>query len=299
MKSLPVYDIGVLSHHQEQELQVSGFAAYVDSHHKNLHSSHKHSFYHLVFFTKGGGTHTIDFQCFQVKPNQVYFMVPGQVHSWAFEGEVDGYIINFSSGFFQSFLLKANYIDELPFFGGIAQDAVIDVPAPIAKLVIDLFEHLLTEVKSALPMANDMARSLMLQLFITIARLGNNQVENNLPAYNQTLLRNFQKLIEKNYTRLKLPKEYAALLFITPNHLNALCNTFIGISAGEVIRNRVLLEAKRLLVSRDMSVQEIANYLNFTDNSYFTKFFKKLEGQTPEAFRKTQSQQDHGKHSKK
>ena len=299
MKSLPVYDIGTLSHQREHELHISKFGDYVNNHHKNLHSSHKHSFYHLVFFTKGGGAQTIDFQSFPVRPNQVYFMVPGQVHSWAFEGEVDGYIINFSGSFFQSFLLKANYIDELPFFGGIAQDAVIDLPAPTAKIVIDLFEQLLAEVATPTPMGNDMTRALMLQIFITIARLANNQMESNVPAYNQTLLHNFQKLIEKNYSRLKLPKEYAALLFITPNHLNALCNAVVGISAGEVIRNRILLEAKRLLVSRDMTVLEIADHLNFTDNSYFTKFFKKLEGQTPEAFRKTQSQQDHGKHSKK
>jgi AraC-like DNA-binding protein len=75
-------------------------------------------------------------------------------------------------------------------------------------------------------------------------------------------------------------------LYITPNHLNALCNDVLSISAGDVIRNRVILEAKRLLINRDMTVLEIANYLHFSDNSYFTKFFKKKEGITPEEFRK-------------
>jgi AraC family transcriptional regulator, transcriptional activator of pobA len=60
----------------------------------------------------------------------------------------------------------------------------------------------------------------------------------------------------------------------------------LGIPAGEVIRNRIILEAKRLLVNNDMTVLEIANYLNFADNSYFSKFFKRLEGVTPEEFRK-------------
>jgi AraC family transcriptional activator of pobA len=61
----------------------------------------------------------------------------------------------------------------------------------------------------------------------------------------------------------------------------------LGIPAGEVIRNRIALEAKRLLINNDLTVQEIAGQLNFADNSYFTKFFKKQVGITPEEFRKT------------
>ncbi|MBC7552760.1 MAG: AraC family transcriptional regulator, partial [Taibaiella sp.] len=86
---------------------------------------------------------------------------------------------------------------------------------------------------------------------------------------------------------LRLPKEYAAQLFITPNHLNAVCHQLLGKAAGEVIRDRVLLEIKRLLVNVDITVSGIAAQLNFPDNSYFSKFFKKYEGSTPEDFRKT------------
>jgi AraC-like DNA-binding protein len=60
----------------------------------------------------------------------------------------------------------------------------------------------------------------------------------------------------------------------------------LGLSAGEVIRNRTLLEAKRLLTNPRLNISEIAFNLNFSDNSYFTKFFKKIEGITPEEFRK-------------
>jgi len=56
-------------------------------------------------------------------------------------------------------------------------------------------------------------------------------------------------------------------------------------SAGELIRNRVLLEAKRLLVNLDLTINEISGLLNFSDSAYFTRFFKKYTGQTPEAFR--------------
>ncbi|RYZ32209.1 MAG: AraC family transcriptional regulator, partial [Sphingobacteriales bacterium] len=70
-------------------------------------------------------------------------------------------------------------------------------------------------------------------------------------------------------------------------HLNALCQDLLGKTAGELIRDRILLEAKRLLVNADISISEIAWQLNFADNSYFSKFFKKQAGTTPEAFRKS------------
>ncbi|NQD72297.1 AraC family transcriptional regulator, partial [Sphingobacterium shayense] len=72
----------------------------------------------------------------------------------------------------------------------------------------------------------------------------------------------------------------------TPNHLNAVTKEQLGYSAGELIRNRVLLEAKRLLVMKNFSIAEIAYELNFSDASYFTKFFKKAVGCTPEEFKK-------------
>jgi len=107
------------------------------------------------------------------------------------------------------------------------------------------------------------------------------------------LLKNFQKLIEANYIKLKLPKDYANLLYITPNHLNAVCKDLLGMQAGEVIRNRTILEAKRLLTNAQLNITEIAFKLNFSDNSYFTKFFKKFEGITPEEFRKNILNQNH------
>ena len=87
---------------------------------------------------------------------------------------------------------------------------------------------------------------------------------------------------------MKLPKEYAGLLFVTPNHLNAVCKEVLGRSAGEVIRDRVILEAKRLMVNQELSISEIAYKLNFPDNSYFSKFFSKYAGVSPEKFRARQ-----------
>jgi AraC family transcriptional regulator, transcriptional activator of pobA len=281
----PVINIGQLAEFKQDDLLISRFAPYLAIH-QNLQQAHKHTFYHLLLFTNGGGSHTIDFEKFPVNPFQIYFMVPGQVHQWRFEGEVDGFVVNFSPAFFQSFLLKTDYLEQFSFFSGDARNAVIEIPVGQQQLVLDLFEKLIKESEEPTQGATDMVRVLLLQLFIIIGRISGIAAPKQAGLYNLTLLRNFRQLIEKNYLKLRLPKEYAELLYITPNHLNALTHDLLGISAGEVIRDRIILEAKRLLVSRDLAISEIASRLNFSDNSYFTKFFKKQAGITPEEFRK-------------
>lgn len=264
---------------------VERFSSYLKQH-KDIHSPHRHNFYHMVFFTKGAGFHSIDFNEFSVEPYQIYFMIPGQVHSWNFEGEgdVDGYVVNFTTEFFQSFLLRIDYLESFSFFNGIAEDGVINLTESTKEPVQDLFEDLITESSVDNSLQKDIMKVILLRLFLLLKQQNLKKEIFHQPSY--TLLRNFQKLIEKHYTELRLPKDYADLLFVTPNHLNALCKTVTGMQAGELIRNRILLEAKRLLVNQDMSITEISNELNFNDNSYFTKFFKKQVGITPEEFRR-------------
>lgn len=285
-KAIPVYDVGAISGVKEDDIQISRFAPYLRVH-ENLRNAHKHTFYHVMLFTEGAGTHTIDFKTFPVKPYQIYFMIPGQVHSWQFEGPVDGYILNFSATFLHSLLLKPDYLDQFPFFSGDVNEAVIDLQEELHKPVTRIFEGLIRESELRARLSVEMIQTLMLQLFILVGRLSFDKASSHTSAYNYALLKNFRQLIEKNYSTLKLPKDYAELLFITPNHLNAVCSSVLGMSAGEVIRNRIILEAKRLLTNQDSTISEIAYQLNFADNSYFTKFYKKHTGQTPEEFRKS------------
>jgi len=282
--NFPVYDICTLSDAKSDDIMVSRFAPYLEVH-QNLRLPHKHNFYHLVLFTQGGGSHAVDFQQYPVLPYQIYFMIPGQAHSWSFEGAVDGYVINFSVDFFESFLLKHDYLEQFRFFNGVPDDSVINIPTEIQSEVGFIFERIISENESPEAGGSDMIRTLLLQLFIHIARVSKQPVAPMVTGYNYTLLKSFQKLLEANFHTLKLPKEYAELLYITPNHLNALCNNLLNQSAGEVIRNRIILEAKRLLINFDLTVSEIARRLNFADNSYFTKFFKKQENLSPEEFR--------------
>jgi AraC family transcriptional activator of pobA len=282
---IPRIDIITLSEHREEDIMISRFGEYLKIH-PNLVSPHRHSFYHLLFFTRGAGTHTIDFNYFDVTPHQIYFMLPGQVHAWNFEGEVDGYVVNFSPAFFQSFLLRPEYLERFSFWTGSTAESVINLSNDEAGQVFPLFEELLRQYQGMAVFREDMIRIVLLKLFVLVEQ---GREPNDYPhptSRAQMLLKKFQHLVDKNFVDLKQPGAYAELLSITPNHLNALCKEHLGLQAGEVIRQRLTLEAKRLLVNMELTVSEIAYHLNFSDNSYFTRFFRKQTGITPEVFRK-------------
>lgn len=288
-KKIPLINICSLQKQEDKDkddIIIEPFGAYLERH-PNLLIPHRHSFYHIVLFTSGKGFHTIDFEQFPVKKGQVYFMIPGQVHGWQFEKDVDGYVLNFSETFISSFLRNDQYAEQFPFLEGIAGNSVIDLSPAAAKKATELLHAILVEGEQKESLFKDLQKLKLLELFILINRNIVKPATGPAARNNDLMIRNFRKLVAQHYATLKLPKEYAALLYITPNHLNALCNDLLGKPAGEVIRDRILLEAKRLLINADMSISEIAWQLNFADNSYFTKFFKKQTGITPEVFRKS------------
>ena len=285
--TIPVYDICSIDVKAQKDLLVERLDAYLEKHYQHLHRPHRHSFYHLVLFTSGKGRHTIDFEKFTIKPFQIYFMVPGQVHSWHFEGAMEGYIVHFNEVLFTGFLQDQHYLEQFYFFQGKAEDGVCQLSTPLQATVVSLLETMVRETGKGKEQNLDLIRLKLLELFITIDRSRTGRKSEKLPGQKLSLLRSFQRLIDKHYRDIKLPKEYADLLYITPNHLNALTQGLMGKTAGDLIRERVLLEAKRLLTNADRTVTEIAYELNFQDNSYFNRFFKKYEGLTPEEFRKT------------
>ena len=283
VSKVPVIEQCSVSASLNHDIMVEDLAIYLERN-NNLVFPHRHNFYHFVLFTKGRGTHTIDFEKFEIEDWQIYFMSPGQIHTWEFEGEMSGYVVNFDKDLFKGLLLRPDYLSQYSFFSGIVRDEVFVVEDTERALVIQILNELKQHVNQ-----QDFVCASLWYLFNLLQTQHNEISIAQGNVYNHTLLRNFLNLIEQNFKSLRLPKEYASLLYITPNHLNALCKELLGQSAGELIRNRIVLEAKRLLVIKDYSVAEIAYALNFNDNSYFTKFFKKIVGMNPEDFRKNNS----------
>ncbi|MDA3927386.1 MAG: helix-turn-helix transcriptional regulator, partial [Prolixibacteraceae bacterium] len=79
--------------------------------------------------------------------------------------------------------------------------------------------------------------------------------------------------------------QYADLLALSPNPLTQTIKQLTGKTSNEIIKSKQILEIKRLLVHSSMGITEISNLMNFNDQSYFTKFFKKETGYTPLLYR--------------
>ncbi len=284
MGKIPVLEQCTVSYKEDKNFLADRLEVYLGKN-NNLVFPHRHNFYQMLLFLSGEGMHEIDFNQYPIERGQVYFMGPGQVHSWMFEGKMTGYIVNFDIDYFKSLLIQPDYVENLDLFSSL-NEGVFTLEEYQVREISSLFDQLIE--LSSLPVAKDLKRSLLLYILL---RFDQAYIP-NFPAksidYHLVLIKNFISLVDQNFKELHLPKEYAELLFVTPNHLNSVCKEYLGTQAGEVIRNRIMLEAKRLLILPDWTISQVAYELSFNDNSYFTKFFKKVEGKTPEEFRKSQ-----------
>lgn len=283
----PVFDISNLAVAGMGLLNADKFSRY-HSGNPHLNVVHSHTFYHFLFFTKGSGSQIIDFVKFPVQPGLIYFMRPGQVHHWQFEDAPEGYIVNFSPAFLDNLLINAAILDHFPFFNANdVQEQVLLPGKEVQRQAIALLEQIISEKQSNRQGKYLAIAAHLINLFVMLSRDANvYRMEKQPVSHHTSLFYDFKKLVETNFTTMRLPKDYAALLFITPGQLNNISKEIAGIAAGEIIRNRVILEAKRLLVNFNLTTTDIAGHLNFTDNSYFVRFFRKYTGLTPDAFRK-------------
>ena len=103
--------------------------------------------------------------------------------------------------------------------------------------------------------------------------------------YDLEVFQKFNLLLEEHYLDKQNVSFYAGEMAMTSKALNSCIKNVSGKTCIELVQERTLTEAKRLLLYTDDSSKEIAYNLNFKDNSYFTRFFTKLQGQTPMAFK--------------
>ena len=104
-------------------------------------------------------------------------------------------------------------------------------------------------------------------------------------TYKNGLVEKFIELVEEHYRQERLIGFYADKLCITPKYLSKLVKEHTGRSAGEWIENHVILDARAMLQSSDMTIQQIATSLNFPNQSFFGKYFKRATGISPKHYR--------------
>jgi AraC-like DNA-binding protein len=133
----------------------------------------------------------------------------------------------------------------------------------------------------------EMLRSLLKRLLITSTRkLKDDLSLSSVPNAQMETIREYNILVESHFKEYHQVKEYANLLFKSPKTLSNIFSKYIGKSPLAVINERILLEAKRLLLYSTKATDEIAYELGYKDAAHFSKFFKKHEGVSPSAFKK-------------
>ncbi|HEY0031557.1 MAG TPA: AraC family transcriptional regulator [Bacteroidia bacterium] len=252
--------------------------------HPFIMKPHRHDFYMVMLFTKGKGKHTIDLMTYDVSPGSVFFMSPGEMHSWELSNDCDGFVIMFNTSFFVMTARNRN-INEFPFF---SLDQKMHYHL-LKKVELSEFSALLKaiygESKTSASLQTAILRAyleILLLKLTTVLYPGKKAIGKASAG----LISRLEALVELNYKNRLPVSFYAEALAISAVQLNILANNYLNLSVAELISGRLLLEAKRLLVYTNLTINEISNELNFSDNSYFTKFFKKAIGQTPEQFRK-------------
>ncbi|WP_419527019.1 helix-turn-helix domain-containing protein [Alistipes shahii] len=111
------------------------------------------------------------------------------------------------------------------------------------------------------------------------------EVDSPIPNRAEEYFRQFTELLGEHYKHERSVGFYARQLCITPKYLTTLIKRISGKSVSEWIDNYVILEAKTLLKYSNMSVQEIAYYLNFPNQSFFGSYFKRNAGMSPSQYK--------------
>ncbi|PZX48306.1 AraC family transcriptional regulator [Algoriphagus chordae] len=234
---------------------------------------HRHSGYHeLIFLSKGAGSHTIGDEKFDVIPNTGYYLGLSEVHCWDFSKIPDGYVI----------LFKEEVLSQYPnAFNSLFQLAKTFDIGDSQTQIFPMLETFYREYKKG--SSQDLLSAHLNLLILTTLNLPFSTPKMDSTVIDQLAL--FKRLINENYSQLKNVQDYADLMNIPVRRLNAICKTTLNTNAREVIKERILIEAKNSLTHTSSQVSEIAYSLNFTDSSNFVKFFKQQTNLTPLEYR--------------
>jgi AraC family transcriptional regulator, transcriptional activator of pobA len=244
---------------------------------------HRHNYYEVFIFTGSGGSHLIDFAEFPVTTGTIQFVSPGQVHQLRRTAGSGGWFLGFSRDFYYLNSENKDLLFDLPFLNNNSSRPVVDVPEGEFKFFTDLVENIEREYNSASPFREELIRSFLNILLIHSRRLFKDDATSKKTP-GQDIFTRFRILLEKKFTHQHRPSEYADNLSITEKHLNEVVKSMTGLTVGDVIQERLMLEAQRLLLHSGLSTKEIAFFLHFEDPSYFTKVFKRNTGLTPGQF---------------
>ncbi len=251
----------------------------------------KKDLYKILWSRKATKAITIDDYRLDLKENEVIFCTPLNVMEIPIDSE-DLLAFVFNKEFF---CIQTNddqvSCNGFLFFGS-SQPQSIELNDRELSHFSDLM-HLFKEdllIKDHLQ--GEMLRSLLKRLLILSTRMARNGLpQPEVSNAQMNTIREYNLLVEKHFREFHHVKDYAKLLFKSPKTLSNLFPKYGERSPIMVINDRIILEAKRLLLYSDRSTEGIATELGYKDPGHFSKFFKKHLGLSPTAFRKSRMAQ--------
>lgn len=246
---------------------------------RHIEKPHKHDFFLFMLFEQGSGLHTIDFLDHQVTGGQLHLLFPEQIHKWELGEETHAHQLMISRGIFETLANSLRF------------SLILYQNYPVINLSAEAYGKILYEFRS---IKSELAKPAILWEIINarirlIALMVSEEAEtlfNNQTVYQtKPVLFKYRSLIDMHYKKEKLVGFYADQLSISANYLNMLCKKHFHVSATALIHERLILEAKRILLTTERPIKAIAFDLGFYDVAYFSKFFKNQTRITPRAFR--------------
>ncbi len=250
--------------------------------------THRHKYYELVIITacvEGDYSHNIDFITYPLQAGRIYFIAPGQAHAWnikTYNKEYKGFLVTFN----EDFILNGNKALErelLKLFDPLDTEPYIDFEPNAFSTIFPTMPILEQEyLKKTSNYA--LLRSLLESLLHYMSALKLDKHETL--DFNCQRLVDVRKLIEKYYKEERHVDFYARKMDLSAKRLNEIARELSGQTITQLIHRRLLLEAKREIISQTKTIHTVSDELGFENPSYFSRFFKKHEGISPSEFLK-------------
>jgi AraC-like DNA-binding protein len=247
--------------------------------------THRHKYYEMVIIISCEGlfSHNIDFVSYPLDSGFIYFIAPNQAHGWntkVYNKEYKGYILTFN----EEFLLTDNIHLELQLkklFNPLNTEPYIEFnPSKFIETFPTMY--LLEEEYRKKDSNYFILRSLLETLIHYMAEL--KSVSLTYGDVNSQRFIVLIGIIEDYYKKERHVEFYARKLELSAKRLNEITRETAGLTVTQMIHKRLLLEAKRELITQDMTIQMISDNLGFENASYFARFFKNHEGISPTQF---------------
>ena len=242
-------------------------------------------FYMLMLVTSGRGRHTVDCHTAPISAGSLILVRPGQVQQWHAESKYAAEIVMFDPIALQPATMTAaglSTLESCPAFMRVPRANVARVLADIKAMKAEIRRFSDDKLDAAL------IQYLLMVLLSRVTRCGIHiraDRHRNEVRPSQDLHRLFLHMLEAHFRREHRAYCYARRLGYSVSTLNRACVISEGLSAKSIIDRRIALEAQRLLIHSRSSCAEISHHLGFSESTNFVKFFSRVIGKKPEAFR--------------